>query len=84
MRTDWSGDLYGSVLVDSGSAVSADLLLDDSQQHVYVLTSSRVRESSPHPWFIIISVYFSVSVSVCLSLLLHVCPRLSFCLLVLW
>ncbi|XP_078110260.1 plexin-B3 isoform X1 [Sander vitreus] len=42
VRSDGSGDLYGSVLVDSGSAVSADLLLDDSQQHVYVLTNSRL------------------------------------------
>ncbi|TDH11058.1 hypothetical protein EPR50_G00081510 [Perca flavescens] len=42
VRSDGSGDLYGSVLVDSGSAISADLLLDDSQQHVYVLTNSRL------------------------------------------
>lgn len=45
VRRDRTGDLYGSVLVDSDSAVNADLLLDNSQQHVYVLTSSRVRES---------------------------------------
>uniref|UniRef100_A0A3Q2XEE1 Plexin B3 n=1 Tax=Haplochromis burtoni TaxID=8153 RepID=A0A3Q2XEE1_HAPBU len=37
-----SGHLYGSELVDSGSAVSADLLLDESQEHVYVLTNSRL------------------------------------------
>ncbi|CAK6977993.1 LOW QUALITY PROTEIN: plexin-B1 [Scomber scombrus] len=37
-----SGDLYGSVMVDKGSAISADLLLEDSQQHVFVLTSSRL------------------------------------------
>ncbi|XP_068600689.1 plexin-B3 [Brachionichthys hirsutus] len=39
VHSDWSGDLYGSLLVDSGSSISADLLLDESQQHVYVLTS---------------------------------------------
>lgn len=38
-----SGHLYDSLLVDSGSSISADLLLDHSQQHIYVLTSSRVR-----------------------------------------
>ncbi|KAK1898167.1 Plexin-B2 [Dissostichus eleginoides] len=37
-----SGLLYDSVLVDSGSPISADLLLDESQQHVYVLTSRRL------------------------------------------
>ncbi|XP_065817425.1 plexin-B3 [Labrus bergylta] len=42
VRPDWSGDLYGSVMVDSGNSVSADLLLDESQQHVYVLTNSRL------------------------------------------
>ncbi|XP_037628566.1 plexin-B1 [Sebastes umbrosus] len=42
VRSDWSGDLYGSVLVDRNSAVSADLLLDDNQQHVFVLTNSRL------------------------------------------
>ncbi|KAM9351259.1 plexin-B3 [Symphorus nematophorus] len=42
VRSDWAGELYGSLTVDSGSGVSADLLLDDSQQHVYVLTSSRL------------------------------------------
>nr|XP_020469413.1 plexin-B1-like [Monopterus albus]XP_020469414.1 plexin-B1-like [Monopterus albus]XP_020469415.1 plexin-B1-like [Monopterus albus] len=42
VRSDMSGDLYGSVSVDSGTAVSADLLLDDSQQHIYVLTNSRL------------------------------------------
>ncbi|KAM4562620.1 plexin-B3 isoform 1-T4 [Odontesthes bonariensis] len=42
VRSDWSGDLYGSMLVDSGSAISADLLLDESQQQVYVLTNDKV------------------------------------------
>uniref|UniRef100_A0A8C3A542 Plexin B3 n=1 Tax=Cyclopterus lumpus TaxID=8103 RepID=A0A8C3A542_CYCLU len=47
VRSDWSGDLYGSVLVDKGSVVRADLLLDDSQQHVFVLTNRRVRQRPP-------------------------------------
>lgn len=42
VRSDRSGEMYGSLLVDSDSSVSADLLLDDSQQHVYVLTNSRL------------------------------------------
>ncbi|CAN9515265.1 unnamed protein product [Ophioblennius macclurei] len=42
VRPDWSGELYGSVKVDTGSAVSANLLLDESQRHVFVLTSSRL------------------------------------------
>ncbi|KAK5873239.1 hypothetical protein PBY51_018300 [Eleginops maclovinus] len=42
LRSNRSGLLYDSVLVDSGSPVSADLLLDESQQHVYVLTSRRL------------------------------------------
>lgn len=46
MRSDWSGDLYDSVVVDSGNAVASDILLDDRQQHIYVLTSGRVRQSS--------------------------------------
>ncbi len=45
VHSNWSGDLYGSLSVDSGSGISADLLLDDGQQHVYVLTNSRVRQS---------------------------------------
>lgn len=43
VRSDGSGDKYGNVLVDRGSVVGADLLLDQSQQHIYVLTNSRVR-----------------------------------------
>ncbi|KAM6930088.1 plexin-B3 isoform 2-T2 [Lycodopsis pacificus] len=42
VRSDWSGDLYGSVSVDSGSVIRADLLLDENQQHVYVLTNRRL------------------------------------------
>ncbi|KAM4738105.1 plexin-B3 isoform 1-T4 [Anableps anableps] len=42
VHSDWSGDLYGSVLVDRGGAINADLLLDESQRHVYVLTDNRV------------------------------------------
>ncbi|XP_008293461.1 plexin-B1 [Stegastes partitus] len=42
VRSDWSGHLYGSLTVDDGSAVSADLLLDESQKHLYVLTSNRL------------------------------------------
>ncbi|KAF7650449.1 hypothetical protein LDENG_00125900 [Lucifuga dentata] len=42
VRSDRSGQLYDSVLVDGGSAVNADLLLDSSQKHIYVLTSSRL------------------------------------------
>ncbi|XP_029975056.1 plexin-B1-like isoform X2 [Salarias fasciatus] len=42
VRPDWSGVLYGSVNVDAGNAVGADLLLDESQRHVYALTSSRL------------------------------------------
>ncbi|KAM9855597.1 plexin-B3 [Aulostomus maculatus] len=42
VHSNWSGDLYSSVLVDSGGGVSADLLLDDSQQHVFVLTRNRL------------------------------------------
>ncbi|XP_027131388.1 plexin-B3 isoform X2 [Larimichthys crocea] len=42
VSSDWSGDLYGSLLVDSERGISADLLLDNQQQHVYVLTSSNL------------------------------------------
>ncbi|XP_037540540.1 plexin-B1 [Nematolebias whitei] len=42
VRPDGSGDLYGRMQVDDGGAVSADLLLDKSQQHVYVLTDSKL------------------------------------------
>ncbi|KAF0036111.1 hypothetical protein F2P81_011423 [Scophthalmus maximus] len=42
VRSDWSGDLYDSVVVDSGNAVASDILLDDRQQHIYVLTSGRL------------------------------------------
>uniref|UniRef100_A0A3P9I978 Plexin B3 n=1 Tax=Oryzias latipes TaxID=8090 RepID=A0A3P9I978_ORYLA len=45
VRPDWSGDLYGSLAVDSG-AVGADLLLDVSQQYLYVLTNDQVPVSS--------------------------------------
>uniref|UniRef100_A0A673A0X3 Plexin B3 n=1 Tax=Sphaeramia orbicularis TaxID=375764 RepID=A0A673A0X3_9TELE len=45
VRSDSSGDRYGSVSVDA-TAISADLLLDQEQEHVYVLTSSRVPVSS--------------------------------------
>lgn len=41
-----SGHLYGSLAVDSGSSINADLLLDTSQQHIYALTNSRVRHIS--------------------------------------
>ncbi|XP_004086439.1 plexin-B1-like [Oryzias latipes] len=41
VRPDWSGDLYGSLAVDSG-AVGADLLLDVSQQYLYVLTNDKL------------------------------------------
>lgn len=44
VRSDLSGDAYGSVLVDGEGSVGADLLLDNTQQHVYALTSSRVRQ----------------------------------------
>uniref|UniRef100_A0A3P9PB50 Sema domain-containing protein n=1 Tax=Poecilia reticulata TaxID=8081 RepID=A0A3P9PB50_POERE len=42
VRPDRSGHLYGSLLVDGGGAIGADLLLDESQRHVYVLTDDRV------------------------------------------
>ncbi|XP_041860181.1 plexin-B1 [Melanotaenia boesemani] len=42
VRPDRSGDLYGHILVDDGSSINADLLLDESQQHIYVLTNSRL------------------------------------------
>ncbi|KAM9344359.1 plexin-B3 [Pholidichthys leucotaenia] len=42
VHSNRSGVLYGSMVVDSGSAASADLLLDENQQHIYVLTSSRL------------------------------------------
>ncbi|XP_054644366.1 plexin-B3 isoform X1 [Dunckerocampus dactyliophorus] len=42
VRSDGSGEVYGSVLVDSGSPVSTDLLLDASQQNLFVLTSNRL------------------------------------------
>uniref|UniRef100_A0A3Q2C8B1 Plexin B3 n=1 Tax=Cyprinodon variegatus TaxID=28743 RepID=A0A3Q2C8B1_CYPVA len=46
VRSDWSGELYGSLLVDEGGAIGADLLLDESQQHLYVLTEERVRHAA--------------------------------------
>ncbi|KAM6924429.1 plexin-B3 [Xenentodon cancila] len=42
VRSDRSGDLYASETVDRGSAISSDLLLDENQQHIYVLTSDRL------------------------------------------
>ncbi|XP_078144168.1 plexin-B3 [Centroberyx gerrardi] len=42
VRSDWSGQLYDSVLVDRGSAVNADLLLDESQENVYALTHNKL------------------------------------------
>lgn len=42
VHSDGSGDLYGSISVDGGNAVSADLLLDESLQHVYVLTTNKL------------------------------------------
>ncbi|XP_029903953.1 plexin-B1-like, partial [Myripristis murdjan] len=42
VRPDRSARLYDSVLVDPGSAVNADLLLDERQEHVYVLTQSQL------------------------------------------
>ncbi|XP_067383981.1 plexin-B3 isoform X2 [Channa argus] len=40
VHSDGSGQKYGHVLVDSGSAISSDLLLDKDQEHLYVLTTS--------------------------------------------
>nr|XP_040025151.1 plexin-B1-like [Gasterosteus aculeatus aculeatus]XP_040025152.1 plexin-B1-like [Gasterosteus aculeatus aculeatus] len=42
VRSDWSGRLYGSVMVDKGGVVRADLLLDNIQKHVYVLTNRKL------------------------------------------
>ncbi|XP_061662266.1 plexin-B3 isoform X3 [Syngnathoides biaculeatus] len=42
VRSNGSGEVYGNVLVDSGSAVNADLLLDTKQQKLFILTNSRV------------------------------------------
>ncbi|XP_037335663.2 plexin-B1 [Pungitius pungitius] len=42
VRSDWSGYLYGSIMVDKGGVVRADLLLDNSQKHVYVLTNRKL------------------------------------------
>ncbi|KAM3872597.1 plexin-B3 [Diretmus argenteus] len=46
VRSTQSGRLYDSVLVDQGSAINADLLLDERQEHVYVLTSSKLSKVS--------------------------------------
>ncbi|KAM9785477.1 plexin-B3 [Neosynchiropus ocellatus] len=42
VHADMAGDLYGRVSVDKGEAIGADLLVDDGQQHIFVLTSSRL------------------------------------------
>ncbi|KAK2850946.1 hypothetical protein Q5P01_007222 [Channa striata] len=42
VHSNGTGQEYGHVLVDSGSAISSDLLLDEDQQHTYVLTTSRL------------------------------------------
>lgn len=46
VNPDSSGVLYSSVLIHRDSPVSADLLLDKSQQHVYVLTHNRLSKVS--------------------------------------
>ncbi|XP_056131265.1 plexin-B3 isoform X2 [Lampris incognitus] len=46
VHSDGSGQLYDTVTVDAGSAVNADLLLDATGQHVYVLTSSKLSKVS--------------------------------------
>ncbi|XP_077456981.1 plexin-B3 isoform X1 [Stigmatopora argus] len=42
VRANGSGEVYGSVLVDSGSAINADLRLDSYKKNIFILTNSRV------------------------------------------
>lgn len=70
VHSDLSGDLYSSLSVDRGSSVSADLLLDHSQQHLYVLTNSRVRWL----WHVFCLCF---NLSIC-----PVCPALFFLLII--
>ncbi|XP_072305494.1 plexin-B3 isoform X2 [Eucyclogobius newberryi] len=46
VHEDTSGHLYSSVPVHPNSPVSADLLLDQKQEHVYVLTHNRLSKVS--------------------------------------
>lgn len=46
VHEDSSGHLYSSVPVHNNSPVSADLILDQNQEHVYVLTHNRLSKVS--------------------------------------